>query len=248
MTADSNTGRRKDNMNKSESISKLVSALAKAQAAFPQIPRSKTVTVKTRTGGSYTFSYAPLEEIIKSVRPSLHANGLAFVQSVADGLVVTLILHDSGEWVQSGGTPVSAVEQGPQAYGSALTYSRRYDLSLALGLCPDDDDDGNAAEGNEATSKNGLKKAFSAPHKPTDGAEDRVDPARKGLLTDVATSVQDRLNEGKDWDAYSLLEQEVTDPDEKVFIWTFFDSKARRRLKDQAELAKKGIPAMAGAK
>jgi hypothetical protein len=101
--------------------------------------------------------------------------------------------------------------------------------------------------GNHGVNEKGNKKAFAAPHKPTDGAEDRVDPKRKGLLTDIATSAQDRLDEGKDWDAYSLLEQEVSDPDEKVFIWTFFDSKARRRLKDQAELAKKNIPAMAGA-
>lgn len=102
-------------------------------------------------------------------------------------------------------------------------------------------------EKDHGTKENGMKKAFAAPHKPTDGAEERVDVKRRSIITDLATQVQDYLNAQKDWDAYSLLEQEITDPDEKVWIWTFFDSKARRRLKDQGEMAKKNIPAMAGA-
>ena len=55
-------------------------ALAKAQGEFPPIPREKTVTVKTKTGGSYSFAYAPLDAILSACRPVLAKNGLAITQ------------------------------------------------------------------------------------------------------------------------------------------------------------------------
>ena len=53
----------------------LAAALAKAQSEFPPIPRDKTVTVQTKAGGSYTFSYAPLDTVLGAVRGPLTSNG-----------------------------------------------------------------------------------------------------------------------------------------------------------------------------
>ena len=55
-----------------------------------------------------------------------------------------MILHSSGEYINCGilALPVSKVDA--QGYGSALTYARRYSLSSAVGVAPEDDD-GNAA-------------------------------------------------------------------------------------------------------
>ena len=39
----------------------LFGALAKAQAAFPAIPRDRTVKVTMKSGGTYSFAYAPLD-------------------------------------------------------------------------------------------------------------------------------------------------------------------------------------------
>jgi hypothetical protein len=55
-------------------------------------------------------------------------------------------MHESGEFIQ-GSMPIHAKkEKDPQAYGSAITYARRYSLASVLGLAVgDEDDDGNAA-------------------------------------------------------------------------------------------------------
>jgi antibiotic biosynthesis monooxygenase (ABM) superfamily enzyme len=74
--------------------------------------------------------------------------------------------------------------------------------------------------------------------KPTDGALDRCVPARRKVIMDTAVLIKDNLTEGKDFDAFALCE-EFTDADEKVALWSFLDSKQRRRLKDQAEAANK---------
>lgn len=73
--------------------------------------------------------------------------------------------------------------------------------------------------------------------KPTDGALDRCAPARRKVVMDTAVLIKDYLSEGRDFDAFGLCE-DFEDPDEKVALWSFLDSKQRRRLKDQAEAAK----------
>lgn len=71
-------------------------------------------------------------------------------------------------------------------------------------------------------------------HKPTDGAWDHVSKERGKVLHDTAVQVKDALAEGKDFDAYALCET-IKDSEEKVAIWTLFDSKERRRLKEAAQ-------------
>lgn len=132
---------------------KLAAALAKAQGAFPKIPRDRTVKVKTRSGSEYTFDYAPLETIMEAIRKPLADNELAIIQSVRDDRVVTTLLHSSGEYYVSGGTPIFPGDSGAQAYGSALTYARRYDLTLTLNITADEDDDANASAGNQREYK-----------------------------------------------------------------------------------------------
>src|SRR5262245_2714291 len=60
----------------------LNAALAAAQGEFPPIPKDKTVTVETRTGRSYTFSYATLDAILAACRPALTKHGLALSQQL----------------------------------------------------------------------------------------------------------------------------------------------------------------------
>lgn len=138
-------------MQKSENIRELAAALAKAQAAFLPICRDKTVKVKTRTGGEYKFSYAPLESIMAAIKQGLADNGLCILQSIVSvdksDYIETTVLHASGESIANM-TPVLVMENGPQAYGSAVTYARRYGVTTLLCLVADDDDDANGAEGN----------------------------------------------------------------------------------------------------
>lgn len=144
--------------NRSEQINELADALASAQGEFPSVERNRSVSVRMKTGGEYEFEYATLDNIIKSVRPAMSKHGLAFTQMVVGSDVVTTIMHKSGQWISSSIPMKFGDGTGPQAFGSAITYAKRYSLSAMLGIAPDDDDDVNAAEGN-IVKRNGQKTA-----------------------------------------------------------------------------------------
>ena len=128
----------------------LAVALSKAQREFGPINRSKTVTVQTKTGGSYSFSYAPLDAILGQVRKPLSDNELTLTQLLdAEGLV-TLLIHSSGAYLR--GITALPETTDVQAFGSAITYLRRYSIQAILGIAAEEDDDGNRAAGNNATA------------------------------------------------------------------------------------------------
>jgi hypothetical protein len=138
----------------SPNCSQVCAALAIAQGAMKTPRRTKTATVDgtTKNGSrySYTYKYAPLEEIVDAVKEALAANGLArqqyLVSRGGQPVMRTIIWHASGEWIASD-YPIHPTKEGAQGFASGVTYARRYGLSLALGLAPEDDDDANAAEG-----------------------------------------------------------------------------------------------------
>jgi hypothetical protein len=128
----------------------LAAALAKAQAAFPTIGRDKSVTVQTKSGGSYSFKYAPLDTILSATRGPLTANGLALMQLLDDGALVTSLIHESGAII-SGRIDLPQTAN-IQELGSAVTYLRRYAIQALLGIAAEEDDDGNRAAGNTVLS------------------------------------------------------------------------------------------------
>ncbi|PEA90602.1 ERF family protein, partial [Bacillus thuringiensis] len=83
------------------------------------------------------------------VRPILSKNGLSVMQIPSgDGQNVTLktlLLHESGEWLESDALTMKPVKNDPQAIGSCVTYARRYSLAAFLSLNTGEDDDGNHA-------------------------------------------------------------------------------------------------------
>jgi hypothetical protein len=126
--------------------------------------KNKTVQVRT-ANGSYDFSYATLDAVIDSIRRPLSENGIAWLQYINEGQIVTLLKHSSGGELLSS-VPILIPEGStPQQVGSILTYYRRYSLCLALGIAADDDDDANVAEGNAMKEKrvNGRPKSTQGP-------------------------------------------------------------------------------------
>lgn len=157
----------------------LFAALAKAQAQLNAPGKNREVTVKLREGGgSYKFKYATLDHLIEHVRKPLTDNGLWFVQMTEPGAMITRIIHESGESLDSA-VPMPNLPTKPQEAGSVLTFFRRYSLSVALGLAADEDDDANVAEGNgyEARQPND-RAARGRNNGPTkaqlDAAENRI--------------------------------------------------------------------------
>lgn len=128
------------------SLGPLAAALAKARVDFPTITRDKKVTVQTKTGGSYSFMYAPLDSILNAVTGPLSANGLVIVQTLDEGGLVTMLLHESGAYIDGRVELPNNVDI--QGLGSAVTYLRRYAIQAMLGIAAEEDDDGNRAAGN----------------------------------------------------------------------------------------------------
>jgi|GEM_PF-1177320 len=137
----------------SPSIAQLAAALSGAQGEIGEIFKTKTAQVKTKTGGEYRYAYADLSSVLSVVRPTLGKHGLAFSQGferAERGLTLTTtLLHSSGEWLSSTlSMPVG--DSTPQAYGSTMTYARRYALTALVGVAAEDDD-GQAGKGETET-------------------------------------------------------------------------------------------------
>ena len=135
-------------MKHSESINELSAALAKAQGAMGNAPFNKT-------NPHFKSKYADLASVRDAVTPHLAANGLSLVQTTMPGngsmLVVTSLLHSSGQWLSSEYPIINDVMK-PQAMGSALTYARRYSISCICGIASEEDDDANAANDHGKTA------------------------------------------------------------------------------------------------
>lgn len=167
----------------SPSISNLAQALSVFQGSIHQPGLDKEVKVQTKNGQSYKFRYADLSACIKAAAPCLKECGLAVLQLVQDGKLITLLTHKSGEWMKS---VVYLPQQSNdyQAFGSALTYLKRYTYCALLGIVAEDDDDANYAQGNQY-NMSPAKQAAAAPAPKPDPTPDSVQQAIAKALSEV---------------------------------------------------------------
>ncbi|MGE5328094.1 MAG: ERF family protein [Deltaproteobacteria bacterium] len=132
-------------MNKSESIQKIAQALSNLQSEIKN-------PANTANNPFFNSKYAPLPDILNESRPLLAKHGLSVLQSPSgDGQnisITTLLMHTSGEWIETEPLTLKADKATAQGAGSAITYARRYALSAVLGISSEDDDDGNHASNN----------------------------------------------------------------------------------------------------
>jgi hypothetical protein len=123
----------------------LYSALVKCQSQI------KTA-LKDSKNPHFKSSYADLTSVMLACKDALAANDLAVLQlsrihESGAPVLVTRIIHTSGEHIEGEFPLVCKDPNDPQKLGSAVTYARRYALSAALGITADDDD-GQAAAGH----------------------------------------------------------------------------------------------------
>lgn len=119
----------------------LTEALGAFQDDCPMIRQTKTAKIATASGGSYSFTYAPLDVIEATIRPHLRAHGLSYsFDSELDGAVLTVACHvrhrDGATVSATFASPIDthAKMSGAQKAGAALTYNKRQALVAALGL------------------------------------------------------------------------------------------------------------------
>ncbi len=135
-------------------LSSMAAALSKAQGAIKGAS-------KDSRNPHFQSRYADLASVWDACRDALAANEIAVVQSPrAEGNIVsmqTILIHSSGEWIESEPLTVTVRDSSPQSIGSGITYLRRYQLSSMVGVAPEDDD-AEAAQGRPATvAKRGTK-------------------------------------------------------------------------------------------
>lgn len=121
-------------------MNEIAVALSKAQAEFkPAKFDSSNPHFRSR--------YASLNAIVDAIREPLAKHGIAYTHLVgADevgSFVETRLIHSSGQFLSSKMRLV-VDKNTMQAFGSAITYARRFTLSALCGVVADEDDDGNA--------------------------------------------------------------------------------------------------------
>ena len=147
-------------MQKSESIESLAVALAEFQGEVKN-------PTKTGFNPGYKSHYVTLDGLVEAAKPYLQKHGLSYIQSCGgDGEsieVTTMLMHKSGQWIESDPLVLKADKATAQGAGSAITYARRYALASMLGLASDEDDDGNGAEpkGGQKSNQKGDKQISS---------------------------------------------------------------------------------------
>lgn len=182
-------------MRHSEQIDKLAEALAKAQGVIDPPKKNKTAKVQMKSGGSYSFDYADLSDVIAAVRRPLSDNGLAFTFAIdsneqGKALLDTRLMHTSGQWIGCV-YPLKLIGT-PQENGSELTYAKRYTLCGLVGIASEEDDDGNAASGNgaqiqpKASTRPQPKPAPQVEQPTVEKASDEQVQKLKALLAEVA--------------------------------------------------------------
>ena len=169
-------------MTRSESITHLAAALAKAQAEMP-------VAVFDATNPFLKSKYASLGAVIQASRPILAKHNLSLIQFPISGGSTTgngsndcigvesILTHESGEFIAERILIPLTEEKGKskvQSAGSTLTYLRRYSWASILGMYSDEDSDGCVPHGplSRGSSTPGLqafqsKSATALPPPPT---------------------------------------------------------------------------------
>lgn len=184
--------------------------------ALPALMAEMENAKNTKSG--YGYNYAPLNEILETVRPILAKHRFSVVQMVGheEGLVTvrTMLIHESGESLESTMALPPAEVKGTnevQQMGASITYARRYMLTSLLGIAGEEDTDGVAPAKREA------KKRESQPAKVED-LTDRLKTAEKmtyALLEKGKFTDDEKAN----WIAELETIEAMPDNEEKYKAW-----------------------------
>ena len=134
-----------------ELLAKISKAIVDIQNDMPHITLDESVKVTMKSGGTYSFKYASLPVIMDKIRPVLSKHRTAICQMLSGSELITRLVHESGEYVESTTTLPYRDQMSNQERGAVISYFRRYSIVGILGIVADEDDDANIADGNTAT-------------------------------------------------------------------------------------------------
>lgn len=137
-------------------MKQIATALLKAQSEMSN-PK------KGATNPFFKSKYADLNAIREAVIPTLNANGISVLQPIVHdngkNFVKTILLHESGESLESLTEIIYNKQNDAQAQGSGISYSRRYALQSFVCVGSDDDDGQKAVQNKPNATKEIMDKA-----------------------------------------------------------------------------------------
>ena len=134
----------------------IASALVKAQLEM-------IAPKKGSVNPFFKNKYADLNDVLAAVVPALNNNGIVLLQPLVNiegkNFVKTVLMHESGEIFESLAEIFCKNTNDAQAYGSGVTYARRYSLSSICGIGSEDDDAQKAVQAKLMATAEILAKA-----------------------------------------------------------------------------------------
>jgi len=134
----------------------IATALVKAQMEM-------TTPKKGSVNPFFKNKYADLNSILEAVLPAFNNNGIVVLQPTAtiDGknYVKTLLMHESGEFLESFTEIIFSKQNDAQSQGSGITYARRYGLQSFVSVGSEDDDGQKAVAPKPKATKENLDAA-----------------------------------------------------------------------------------------
>lgn len=132
----------------------------------------------------FKSKYSDLNSVREAVLPPLNQHGISVIQPLVniDGrnFVKTVLLHESGEMLESFTEIIYSKVNDAQSQGSGITYARRYGLQSMVCVGADDDDGAGAS--------NNAKQSVSLPTK--DETEKKIESAKtKADLTAIKADI-----------------------------------------------------------
>ena len=189
-------------MKTSETIKNIAVAMAKVTAEI-QNP------LKNQNG--YGYKYATLDSILEKVRPILAKNGLSILQSQeiqeSSVVVTTLLMHTSGEWIETRAEAPFTTLKGMNDYqslGAGITYLRRYAISSLLNIASEEDTDANATSKQE---DNYSKPQNNNPQQPQNNGNVDLKALGIKIVRDNDVLVPQELQKGAIFNNKNTLKQ-----------------------------------------
>jgi len=195
-------------------------ALAQAQSEIITV-------VKNKTNEHTRSRYADLDTIINAISPIYTSHGFSISFNTEDCAtanvlrVLAVLSHSSGHSRQykldapldEAGSGGKVNKTRIQATGSTNSYARRYLICMIFNVTTADDNDGNGRI------------------TPTTGISEALTPQQREKVQKVASAMHAHLKADEAAQAVTLGRNQGFDAEEKVFLFTFFDSKQRALLK-----------------
>jgi hypothetical protein len=161
--------------------------------AFVKAQKDMDPAVKGSSNAHFKNTYADIGAVLEAALPALNKHGISLLQfpgwdhEAGQPSMSTTLAHTSGGRLTFTSSCPMGRGDGPQAYGSFVTYLRRYTCQAALGL-GSEDDDGEGAEGR-GKDKPAPKKKAPAPKKaapPKEEPKEWTDKQRKTFMARIA--------------------------------------------------------------